>query len=83
MNGKNGMSRITLDIPKESHKRIKALSAVIGKSMREIIVDAVNDSFKRTKIPNIKTLEAMKNVENRKGLKSYDSVEDLFKKLGI
>ena len=33
----SNLFRMTIDIPVEDHKRLKALAAVLGKSMREII----------------------------------------------
>jgi len=35
------------------------------------------------KIPNRTTLKAMKDAEEGKGLKSYKSVDDFFKKMGV
>jgi len=35
------------------------------------------------KIPNPATLKAMRDVENKNNLESADSLEDVFKKLGI
>lgn len=34
-------------------------------------------------IPNKTTLKAMKDAEEGKGLKSYKSVDDFFKKMGV
>ena len=39
MSAKTHLSRMTIDIPEEDHKRLKALAAVLGKSMREIVAD--------------------------------------------
>ena len=36
MSLKNDISRMTIDIPKASHKQLKTLSAVLGKSIREM-----------------------------------------------
>lgn len=43
MSTKNDLSRITIDIPKEDHKRLKALAALEGKSMREIIIESIEE----------------------------------------
>lgn len=37
MSAKDHMSRMTIDVPVEDHKRLKALAAILGKSMREIV----------------------------------------------
>lgn len=36
------LSRMTVDIPTEDHKRLKALSAVLGRSMREIVAEWIH-----------------------------------------
>lgn len=42
MTAKDHMSRFTIDLPKEDHKRLKAEAALSGKSMREIVVDLIH-----------------------------------------
>ncbi len=49
MNQKKNLSRITLDIPSEDHKRLKAIAAITGKSMRELMLEALKEYFKDTK----------------------------------
>ncbi len=80
---KNDLSRITIDIPKESHKKLKAMAAILGKSMREIVIESIEKNLLNTKNPNKKTLQAIKNVEKKKGLVKAKDASDLFKKLGI
>lgn len=46
MNKKENLSRITIDIPEEEHKRFKAIAAIQGKSMREIVVEAIQEHLK-------------------------------------
>jgi len=43
MSTKSELSRITIDIPKEDHKRLKALAALEGKSMRELIMESIEE----------------------------------------
>jgi len=83
MSLKNEVSRMTIDIPKTSHKQLKTLSAVLGKSIREIVTESIEDYIHRVKLPNKKTLKAIKDVENGVGLTKTKNVKDLFKKLGI
>ena len=83
MNGKKEISRITIDIPLADHKRLKALAAILGKSMRDIVVDSIEEHLHKIKVPNKETLEAIANVKSRKNLVKAKDAEDLFKKLGI
>jgi predicted DNA-binding protein len=43
MSVRSDVSRMTIDIPKKSHKQLKALSVVLGKSMREIVIESIED----------------------------------------
>jgi len=83
MNGKKEISRITIDIPLADHRRLKALAAVLGKSMRDIVVDSIEEHLDKIKIPNKKTLEAIANIDAKKDLVEAKDADDLFKKLGI
>ena len=77
-----GLSRLTIDIPKKTHKRLKAVAALQGKSMREYVSDLIAQSVDE-KIPNEKTLEAIAAVEEEKDLVEVESTQELFDKLDI
>ena len=32
---------MTIDLPQDEHKRLKAIAAILGKSMREVVLEAV------------------------------------------
>lgn len=83
MNVKNDIARMTFDIPKKDHKRLKAMAAALGKSMREVVIESIDDYFHKLNIPNKKTLKAIDNIEKGKNLVAAKDAEDLFKKLGI
>jgi ribosomal 50S subunit-associated protein YjgA (DUF615 family) len=83
MDGKRELSRITIDISTANHKRLKALAAILGKSMRDIVVDSIEEHLHKVKIPNKKTLQAIANIETGKDLIQAKDAKDLFKKLGI
>lgn len=83
MSTKTEVSRITIDIPKTSHRRLKAMAAVLGKSMRELVVESIEEHLEKTALPNKETIKAIKNIEAGKGLVKAKNAKDLFKKLGI
>ncbi len=83
MTSKNDLFRMTIDIPVEDHKRLKALSAISGKSMREIVSEWIHVYLYSEKVPNAKTLKAIEKVEKGKGLIEAKDVQDMFRKLGI
>lgn len=83
MTAKNHMSRITIDVPEEDHRRLKALAAVLGKSMREIIAEWMHERLYSSNTPNAETLEAIMQIERGENLIVSDNIDDFFKKLGI
>ena len=83
MNPKNELSRITIDIPKIDHKKLKAIAALTGQSMREIVIKSIEEHLKAAKILNKETRKAIEDIENGKGLTRAANAADLFKKLGI
>ena len=83
MSTKDNLFRITIDIPAEDHKRLKALSAVLGKSMRELVCDWIHGNLYSENTPNAETLKAIESIEKGKDLVEAKDAQDLFKKLGI
>ena len=83
MSVKSNLSRMTIDLPNEDHKRLKALAAVLGKSMREIVAEWIHGNLYSENTPNAETLKAIESVEKGKGLIQADDVADLFRQLGI
>lgn len=76
-------SRITIDIPKESHRMLKAKAALVGKSMRELVVEAIERGLcEHSHIPNKETMKAISDAKKGKGLTHYESLDELFKKFG-
>jgi hypothetical protein len=82
MSLKSDVSRITVDIPKNFHKKLKALAALEGKSMREIIVESLEGRLSPHQ-PNKKTVDALAAIEKGKGLKKAKDFQDLLKQLNI
>jgi Antitoxin ParD. len=83
MESRNELSRITIDIPKAEHKRLKAMSALEGKSMREIVIESIELYIYRSNKPNKTTIKALKDAEKGKGLVRAKDFKDLLKKMGI
>ena len=79
---KTDFSRVTIDIPKADHKRLKAQAAIMGKSMKDIILEGINIVLCNN-IPNAETRKVIEEIEKGKGLKKSKSLDDLFDKLGI
>lgn len=85
-------TRMTIEIPKEYHRRLKSFAALQGKSMREVIMESLEKhleealkecEFSKCGIPNEELEKALKNTESEKNLVRCKNAKDLFKKLGI
>lgn len=83
MSSKNNLFRMTIDIPAEDHKRLKALAAVLGRSMREIVSDWIHGNLYSENVPNAATLKAIESIEKGKDLIEFENAQDMFRKLGI
>ena len=77
------LSRLTIDIPKKTHKRLKIMAALQGKSMREYVSELITNEIYSKKIPNRETLKAIADVQNGQGLVKAKDAEDLFEKLDL
>ena len=76
------LSRLTIDISKKTHTRLKAMAALQGKSMREYVSDLIRQAV-YNKVPNRETLKAIADVEKDKDLVKAKDAIDLFDKLDI
>jgi len=82
----NEISRIIIEMPKTQHTKLKMRAAMLGKSMKEIILDALeltDACLQSNHYPNKETLKALKDIEEGKNLTKYESLEDFAKKLGL
>ena len=58
----NQNTRMTIDIPSDDHRRLKALSAIQGKSMREIVSEWIHSNLYSENAPNAETLQAIGSI---------------------
>lgn len=79
----NRLFRMTIDIPAEDHRRLKALAACMGKSMREIVADWIHGSLYSENTPNAETMKAIDSIEKGKDLIESKDAQEFFKNLGI
>ena len=75
------MVRTTLDLFVDEHRKLKAIAALKGVSLRELVMECVREKYE--KIPNEETLETFRQSEAGEGLVEYKSVSDMLKKLRI
>ena len=75
-------ARMTIDMPYEEHKRLKAMAAFMGISLRELVLSCLRDHLLSENKPNKETLNAFKETDEGKGLIHCDDFDDFVKKLG-
>ncbi len=86
MSTKNESARIIIEIPKEYHRKLKTRAAILGKSMRDIVLEALEATeacLHSTHIPNKETKKSLKNIEQGKNLIEIESLNAFAKKLGL
>lgn len=80
-NAKTKPARLTIDLSKAEHKRLKMAALLIGTTMKDLVLISVGEFL--LKKPNKVTLKAMRQSESGKGLKKFKNAKDFFADLGI
>lgn len=83
MSKKEPTTRVSVDLPAEEHRKIKAIASLLGISLQEYIRSCVEEKLYAKKIPNDETKKAFEDLEKRRNLSIYESVDDLIKKLDL
>lgn len=73
--------KLTIDLSAAQHKRIKMAASMMGTTIKNVVLMAFEDLMQRKF--NKVTEKALKMSEQRKGLKKFDSLDELFEDLGI
>lgn len=74
-------SRLTIDLPKSEHKRMKMAASMLGTSIKNLVLISVEEFMHRK--PNKVTLKAMRQAETGKNIKKFKNLDELFEDLGI
>lgn len=73
---KRNLSRMTIDIPEETHKKLKAIAAIQGKSMREMVIKLIDEQLYGFNEEDAKSRHAMEEI-----LKEYGPALEKLAKL--
>jgi len=76
-------SRLTFELPIVDHKKLKAIAALSGVSLKDLILTCLKDNLLSENVPNEETLMVFKETDERKNLVHYKNVDDLIDKLGL
>lgn len=83
MSTKNNIARLTIEIPKPLHKKIKRMATDYEISLKQIVIDALEslDCPHGSHEPNDETLRVIKEAKNKKNLVSEQEGKDFLKQL--
>jgi hypothetical protein len=73
---------MTIDMSSKEHKRLKAMAAFMGISLRELVLSCLRSHLLSENNPNEETIKAFKETDEGKDLIRCDDFEDFIKKLG-
>lgn len=76
-------ARMTIDMPFEEHKRLKAMAAFMGLSLKDLVLNCLRDHLLSDNVPNDETLKAFKETDDGKGLMHCKDFNEFIEKLGI
>ncbi len=81
-------TRLTIDCSAEQKKKIKMLAASREMSITDFMLELVEEKYTwcplgLRHIPNIETISSIEASERGEGVKSFNSMDELFKDLGI
>jgi len=80
VHSKRKKTRVTIDLPPEEHKRLKAIAALQGVTLQDLIIHCVDEKLHK---PNAKTIEVIRKAERGEGIVECEDFEDFVKKLGL
>lgn len=72
-------TRVTIDLLPEEHKRLKAIAAIQGTTLQNLIIECIDEKMHK---PNAKTMAIIREAEKGKNLVECEDFDDFIKKLG-
>lgn len=76
-------TRVTVDFPNDEHKRLKAVAALLGVSIKDYIIFCVEEMLYSKNIPNKKTKKVFAETDEGKNLTACKNIDDLIEKLDV
>ncbi len=75
------LARMTIDMPSEEHKKLKAMAAFFGISLKDLVLSCLRDHLLNE--PNEETLQSFKKTDEGKGLIRCEDFNNFIEKLGL
>jgi len=74
-----GIARLTIDLSKGDHKKIKTAANAMEITMKDLVILSVTAFINRK--PNKVTEKALHQVKTGKGIKKFDSLKEMLEDL--
>ena len=76
-------TRMTIDMPINEHKQLKAMAAFKGVSLKDLVLSCVRENLLSQNKPNKETLKAFKETEEGIEVVKCKNFDDFVSKLGL
>ena len=74
-------TRVSISLPKKTHKKLKKLAAELDTTMSELLLEGLEVRLKMT--PNELTKKTIQDSLSGENIKKFDTINELFEDLGI
>lgn len=76
-------TRFTFELPAIDHKKLKALAALAGVSLKDLILSCLRENLLSSNTPNAETTKVFEDTDKGKNLISFKNAKDLIDTLGL
>lgn len=76
-------TRMSIDVPKKEHRKLKVIAAMRGVSMKQIILEALSQKLYSDNVPNAETERVLRESDEGKNLTTCKDFNDFRSQLGI
>lgn len=76
-------TRLSIDMNPKDHRKLKILADANGVSLKDFILTVLDPYLHPQKKPNKVTQKAIDSIEKGNNLKTFESVEHMWKELGL
>lgn len=87
MDNRKDLSRLTSDIPKQYHVKIKSIALLTGKTIREVLMEAIDaidiECITSDHVPNKETRTVLEEIKKGKNIIRGKAAAKITKKLGL
>jgi len=76
-------TRLTFELPTIDHKKLKAIAALAGVSMKDLILSCLKENLLSEDVPNEETIKVFKETDAGKNLIHFKNAGEMIDKLGL